>query len=360
MAHSEDTIAKIIQMDKEGYTYRKISQSVLGRSSASSSISDILKRAKPQDKTDNEVLNEDIQRSTYPEVPAPVEISPREFKPKNKEGFRRWQENTEYKTAAQSTEPVVNEDIIVIADTQIDEHSPTDHLVSLSKYIWDHQPGRIVHIGDHWDFPSLSSYSTAMENEGRRLYIDLESGFKAFKIIMGYSEYMNATAGNKVYKPRKHFLMGNHEDRLKRFVSAHPVLEGCFNLPQFILDQGWTVNNTCDPLWINEICFNHYMENPMSGRAVGGGIENKLNKFPHSFIHGHQQQFQYARRQNMKGIPHFGACAGAFYMHDESYRGANNTEIRGFLHLKSFTNRYGYLDYDVEFISLERLLRDWK
>jgi hypothetical protein len=46
-------------------------------------------------------------------------------------------------------------------------------------------------------------------------------------------------------------------------------------------------------------------------------------------------------------------------MHDEGYRGANNTEIRGFTHLKGFVNRYGFVDHDVEFVSLERLLGEY-
>ena len=46
-------------------------------------------------------------------------------------------------------------------------------------------------------------------------------------------------------------------------------------------------------------------------------------------------------------------------MHDEDYRGSQNTEIRGFVHLKSFTNRYDKLDHDVEFVSLERLLKQY-
>jgi len=66
--------------------------------------------------------------------------------------------------------------------------------------------------------------------------------------------------------------------------------------------------------------------------------------------------YQFGRRQNLAGSPHFGVCAGAFYMHDEPYRGACNTEIRGFVHMKSFTNRYDYSDYDIDFVSLERLL----
>ena len=249
-------------------------------------------------------------------------------------------------------------DILVIADTQIDNESPVDHLKALSRYIWEHKPRYIVHIGDHWDFPSLSTYASAFEAEGKRLYDDLEGGFNAFKEIMKYVNKMNKGSEEK-YEPEKHFLMGNHENRLKRYIESHPVLDGCFDLHRFVIDQGWEVHSFNEPLWIHDICFVHFLENPMSGRAVGGSIENKLNKFPHSFVHGHQQQFQFARRQNLLGKPHVGVCAGSFYMHDENYRGANNTEIRGFVHLKGFTNRYGYYDHDVEFVSLERLLSTW-
>ena len=61
----------------------------------------------------------------------------------------------------------------------------------------------------------------------------------------------------------------------------------------------------------------------------------------------------------MQGRPHFGVCAGSFYMHDEGYRGANNTELRGFVHLRHFKNRFGYDDYDVEFVSMERLTENY-
>lgn len=253
----------------------------------------------------------------------------------------------------------MNTDIIVIADTQVDNTTPTAHLDAISKYIWKHKPQHILHIGDHFDFPSLSTYQSNLEAEGKRLYDDLEGGFNAFKRIMKYTDERNKKGKRKKYTPEKHFLMGNHEQRLKRFIDSHPVLEGCFDLHGFVRDQGWIVHNFNDPYWLYDICFTHYLENPMSGKAVGGSIENKLNKFGHSFCHGHQQQFQFGRRQNLLGKPHHGVCAGSFYMHDEKYRGSNNTEIRGFTHYRGFINRYGYQDHDVEFISLERLLSEY-
>jgi hypothetical protein len=253
----------------------------------------------------------------------------------------------------------MNNDTIVIADTQVDQHSPVAHLKALSQYIWRHKPAHIVHIGDHWDFPSLSHYATTAEREGRRLVDDLKSGFDAFDIIMEETRKRNSSGKKKQYKPTLDFVMGNHENRLNRFIETQPVLSGLINLTRDIEDRGWNVHQFLEPCWIDGVCYIHFMPNAMSGRAVGGGIENKLNKFPHSFVHGHQQQYQFGRRQNLEGKPHFGVCAGSFYMHDEAYRGACNTEIRGFVHLKSFENRFEWLDHDVEFVSLERLLEDY-
>ena len=253
----------------------------------------------------------------------------------------------------------MNNDIIVIADVQADNTTPTAHLDALSKYIWEHKPEKLVHIGDHWDYPSLSTYNSELDAEGMRLNDDLEGGNRALKCIMAYTDTMNKRGKQKVYRPDKLFCKGNHENRLTRFLAKHPRLEGCFDINSFLNSEGWEVYDFCKPLWINDVCFVHYLENAMSGRAVGGSIENKLNKFPHSFVHGHQQQFQYGRRQNYLGKPHMGVCAGSFYLHDEGYRGANNTEIRGFPHMRAFINRYGFLDYDVEFVSIERLIRDY-
>lgn len=257
---------------------------------------------------------------------------------------------------------IFNNDTVVIADTQVDRQSPLDHLHALSHYIWKYKPKNIVHIGDHWDFPSLSSYATGLEKEGQRLINDLIGGEEALKAIMRETNRHNKLGKRSVerqYKPNMHFVMGNHENRLNRMIEQQPFLHGIIDLRGFIEREGWTVHDFLEPLWLDGICYMHYMPNPQSGRPVGGGIENKLNKFPHSFVHGHQQQFQFGRRQNLAGIPHFGVCAGSFYMHDEGYRGANNTEIRGFVHLKAFTNRYNAADHDVEFVSLERLLAEY-
>lgn len=253
-------------------------------------------------------------------------------------------------------------DILVVADTQVSNETPTEHLKALSRYICQHKPDKIVHIGDHWDFPSLSSHAPVLKKEGRRLVNDLKGGFKALDLIMynTLAKYNFATKRKlEPYYPEKYFIMGNHENRLNRFLEENPVLCGLIDIKSIIESMGWMVYDFLKPLWLDEICFIHYLPNTESSKAVGGSIENKLNKFSHSFVHGHQQKYQYGRRQNMQGKPHFGVCAGSFYLHDEAYRGANNTEQRGFVHMRSYENRFGYLDHDVEFVSIERLLEQY-
>lgn len=254
----------------------------------------------------------------------------------------------------------VSNDIIVIADTQVKPTSSVKHLEALAKYIWKHKPAVIVHIGDNWDFESLSSYSSGLKKEGLRLIDDIKAGEDALAIIPNYINQKNLSGKRKKYKPQFHFIMGNHENRLSRMISDNPHLLGVFDLKGDIEKSGWKVHDFLFPFWYEGIAFNHYMPNPLSGRPIGGSIENKLNKHPHSFVHGHVQQYQFGRRPNLEGKPHFGVCAGSFYFEDEGYRGACNTELRGFTHLKSFVNRYKFNDFDVDFVSIERLLEMYK
>lgn len=249
-----------------------------------------------------------------------------------------------------------NEDIIVVSDLQVQKGSNMVHLKALARLIWKKKPRYIVNIGDTFDFPSLSSYASKADQEGVNLQDDIDAGVDALNIIPEYINKMNKKAKKKYYKPEMHFTTGNHEARLTRFLSENPRMKcSAYDLKSVVEDTGWTYHAFLYPLWINNIMFNHFIVNPLSGKAVGGSAMNKLNKTPSSFVVGHAQQFQFERRQTMNGMPHFGVVAGSFYLEDEGYRGSCNTEVRGFPYLKGFINRYGFQDYDVNFHSIERL-----
>ena len=50
---------------------------------------------------------------------------------------------------------------LVIPDTQIKPGVPTNFLAWIGQYIVEKRPDVVVHLGDHWDMPSLSSYDSA-------------------------------------------------------------------------------------------------------------------------------------------------------------------------------------------------------
>ena len=47
---------------------------------------------------------------------------------------------------------------IIIHDTQCKPGVSLDHLSWVGEHIAHRKPDVIVHIGDHWDMPSLSTY----------------------------------------------------------------------------------------------------------------------------------------------------------------------------------------------------------
>lgn len=96
--------------------------------------------------------------------------------------------------------------IMIIADTQCKSEVDLSYMDKIGQYILKKKPDIIVHIGDHWDFPSLSSYDKGKSSfEGRRLDKDVQAGNKGLEYIN------NHLTKDKSYNPRKVFCLGNHE-----------------------------------------------------------------------------------------------------------------------------------------------------
>ena len=111
---------------------------------------------------------------------------------------------------------------LIIADTQCKPSQSLSYMLSLGKYIADKQPDVIIHIGDHYDFESLSTYDKGKRSfEGRRLKADIEAGNEGLRLLtlpLKELQKEQETRGEKVYKPEMVFVAGNHENRLDRLV----------------------------------------------------------------------------------------------------------------------------------------------
>lgn len=252
--------------------------------------------------------------------------------------------------------------ILLIPDTQVKPDVSTDHLEAIGNYIVAKQPEVIVHIGDHWDLPSLSSYDKkgSKQFEGRRVIADIEAGNKAMDLLLKpIREYNLKKRKNKEkqYKPRMVFCMGNHEHRIKRATDADPSLEGLLSFDMLNL-KGWEVYPFLEIVNINDVLFSHYFVNTLSltKGVLAGTIDNKLQKIGQSFVMGHQQTLQFGTHYLNDGTAHIGLVAGAFYQHHEEYMGAQgNHHWRGAVMLNQVEDG----KFDPMFLSLEYLLKKW-
>jgi hypothetical protein len=225
--------------------------------------------------------------------------------------------------------------ILCIPDTQCKPGVPLDHLTWAGKAICDYKPDVVVHLGDHWDFPSLSSHDKPGSKyfEGKRYMADVEAGNIGMDMLLAPLKELQKTqktTKHKVYKPRMVFLKGNHCHRLTRAVQSNPMLEGLMTYDHLNL-KDWEVHDFLKPVFINGVGFSHYWPVGAMGRPASSASV-LVNKLHMSCVAGHQQgkQIAYGKRADGKSI--CGIIAGSYYQHDEDYMDQlSNTHWRGLL-----------------------------
>jgi len=222
--------------------------------------------------------------------------------------------------------------IVVIPDTQCKKGVPTEHLKWAAQYIVEKKPEYIVHIGDHWDMPSLSSYDKGKKCfEGRRYLHDIQAGNEAMNIFLNpiFEEIDRLrTNRKKIWKPKLIFTLGNHENRINRAVDSSAELEGLISLDDLNLDD-WDVHDFLEPIFIDGVGFSHYFTSGVMGRPVSSA-RAMINKKHMSCVMGHVQDrdIAYARKADGKSLT--GIFAGIFYQHNEEYLGEQgNSSWRG-------------------------------
>lgn len=249
--------------------------------------------------------------------------------------------------------------ILVIPDTQCKPGVETEHLEWAGKAICEYRPDVVVHLGDHWDMPSLSSHDKAGSKyfEGKRYLADIEAGNQGMRALLAPLKALQAKQKQnkeKVYKPRKVFLMGNHENRISRAINSNPQLEGLMTYDH--LDtKDWEVANFLKPVFIGGVGFSHYWPVGAMGRPAStpAAIISKLHM---SCVAGHQQgkAIAYGKRADGKAL-----CAiivGSYYLHDEDYMDSlSNRHWRGLLVLNDVKDG----TFDEMLLSMEYLSKKY-
>lgn len=216
--------------------------------------------------------------------------------------------------------------IFVIGDTQCKQGINMEYMSWIGYYIAKKRPDIIIHIGDHYDMAALSSYDKAtLKAEGRRVKKDIEAGDLGLKLI---EDEIKKVRG---YNPRKIVTLGNHEERIDRYVSYNPEFEGFMGTDKLAFsDYGWEVVPFLKPCVVEGISFQHFVANVMTGKPLGGNALNILKNSGKSFVMGHKQVLDIAIKPVLGGGHQLGVVVGACYEHDEGYKGyQGNNHFRG-------------------------------
>lgn len=254
---------------------------------------------------------------------------------------------------------------LMIPDTQVKDGVPMQHLEALGNYIVEKQPDVIINIGDHADMPSLSVYDKAGSKrmENARYTADIEAARQGMERLLRPMKAYNAHQRKhkkRQYNPEMHLTLGNHENRINRAINSDPVhLEGTISVDHLGYEKDWTVHDFLEPVIVDGVAYCHYFVNPngLTAHPVGGTVMTKLNNLKTSFSMGHQQKLQYGIAYDGVGKPLHGLVAGAFYMHDEEYLGAQSNQQ----HWRGVVMKHEVRDgqYDPMFVSLDFLLENY-
>lgn len=246
----------------------------------------------------------------------------------------------------------------IVADTQCKPEHSLDYLAAIGEYLAQKKPDVIVHIGDHFDFPSLSSYDKGKKSfEGRLVKDDLEAGHAGMRAMMEpiwRLQENQRKSKKKAYNPELIFCLGNHEARADRFANDNPEFTGFLGTEQLGLEQyGWKVYPYLKPAEVDGINYVHYLANPFTGKPYGGNALNQLKMVGKSFVVGHKQLLDVAIRPTLDGTMQLGIINGACYPFDEAYKGyQGNFHFRGLTMLHEVKEGFGL----PSFVSLDFIM----
>lgn len=242
----------------------------------------------------------------------------------------------------------------ILPDVQAKPDQDFEFLTHTGKYCAEKEPDVIVCLGDFADMPSLSSYDKGKKSfEGRRYTKDIEAAREAMDCFLKpILSKMNRQKKNKKkqWKPRFVMVLGNHEERIMRAVNNQPELAGLISYDDLPYDR-WEVYDFLEPVFIDGICYSHYMANPMTGKPYGGSAMSILKNVGVSYVVGHKQCLDVATRTLVDGEQQWGMICGAAYPHEEDYKGyQGNKHWRGIIYLHevaqgNISPMYVTLDY---------------
>jgi hypothetical protein len=152
------------------------------------------------------------------------------------------------------------------------------------------------------------------------------------------------------------FCFGNHENRVPRAISKDAKWAGAIG-EHHMVTRDFERHPFLGRVWQDGLLYSHFFQSSHSHHAIGGTIDNRLNKIGTSFVQGHEQGFRYGTRIQASGATWHGLVAGSCYVHREGYRGNQGQKHwRGVVVLNEVRDG----DYNLMPLSLAYLCRKYE
>ena len=152
---------------------------------------------------------------------------------------------------------------LVMGDPHCTPKASNDRFLWAGKLAHDLKPNTIICMGDFASMDSLSTYDRGKKSfEGRRYQKDMEHSHHALSLF-------NKGLGN--HKPIKTMILGNHEDRIDRFVDENPELDGTLKISDLNFKAfGWQEVPYKSNKVIDGIYYAHHFPSGIMGSAISG------------------------------------------------------------------------------------------
>lgn len=207
----------------------------------------------------------------------------------------------------------------VWGDTQICAGDDLRYIEHTALYFADKRPDVVVQLGDWADMVSLSSYDSKAKKavDQRSVRYDFEAANEAWATV-------DAIWKREGYNPRKVYLLGNHENRIDRFIADNPEFSGDVNTGRFVAKElGWEVIPFLDVVVIDGVAYSHYFPRGPSGRVTQtkNGAPNAITMIKRemrSCTAGHMQGLDVAIYQTSERTLR-GVILGSSYPKEEHY-----------------------------------------
>ncbi len=204
-------------------------------------------------------------------------------------------------------------------DTQIAAGDDLSYIRHIALYFADKRPDVVIQLGDWADMVSLSSYDSKAKKavDKRSVRYDFEAANEAWATV-------DAIWAKEGYNPRKVYVLGNHENRINRFIDDNPEFAGDVSMDRFAAKSlGWEVYPFLEVVSIDGVAYSHYFPRGPSGRVTqtrngAPSAMTMLKREMRSCTAGHMQGLDTAIYQTSDKTLR-GVILGSSYVKEEHY-----------------------------------------